>query len=96
MNKLKTGLGLLLGLFSAVLLFDGVQTIVATSGVVRGSEFGMLITLTNKLGYLTVWLAFYTFWRLAPAPVPALPKAADSANTADRTPSDDTPENPPR
>lgn len=62
-------LGALLALLSLNLIWQGTHEISATSGVVTGSEFGMLITLANQLGGVRVWLGTFALWRITrPAP----------------------------
>lgn len=53
-----------LALFGAYLFLQGFITFGATSGVVSGSEFGMLITLANQAGLLMMWLALFAGWQL--------------------------------
>lgn len=57
-----------LSLFSVYLFLQGFITANATSGVVSGSEFGMLITLVNQAGLLMMWLALFAGWRLTVRP----------------------------
>lgn len=46
-------------LFSIVMILNGLTTWFNTSGLVQGSEFGMLITITNRIGLLFIWLALF-------------------------------------
>lgn len=56
----------ILGLYSLYLLSKGFMVAIATSGMVQGGEFIMLITLTNLFGLFLIWVALFTFWRLIP------------------------------
>lgn len=49
-------------IMSIVLLGKGIFLVFATTGTVSGSEFGMLITIINILGFLFVWLAAFAFY----------------------------------
>lgn len=42
---------------------SGVGIVVATSGSVSGSEFGMLITLADLQGKILLWLAAFGIWQ---------------------------------
>ncbi len=66
MKKIKTGIAVTLAVLSAYMLVNGLSIFVNTSGVVQGSEFGMLITLANQLSLLMLWLALFALWRLVP------------------------------
>lgn len=52
-------LALALGLLSALMVFDGFAIYARTSGVVQGSEFGMLIALVNQISLIMVWLGLF-------------------------------------
>lgn len=67
MKKIKLGLAIILALYSVKMAFDALIVIANTTGVVEGSEFGMLITLAHQLGQVMLWLALYSLWRLVPA-----------------------------
>jgi hypothetical protein len=41
------------------MVFEGFTVFVNTSGLVQGSEFGMLITLAHQLSLVMVWLALF-------------------------------------
>lgn len=67
MKKIKYVIAGALALLSAYMVLNGVTIFVNTTGVVQGSEFGMLITLANQISLLMLWLALFAFWRLAPS-----------------------------
>lgn len=67
MQNVKTVLGWALGLLSAYMVFNGLVIFVNTSGVVQGSEFGMLITLANQISLVMVWLALFALRSLLPS-----------------------------
>lgn len=46
-------------ILSGYMVLTGLNTYIATSGLVQGSEFGMLITLANELSLVIIWLALY-------------------------------------
>lgn len=46
-------------LFSILMILNGLTTWFNTSGYVQGSEFGMLITIANRIGLLFIWLALF-------------------------------------
>lgn len=52
-------------LTSAVMLYQGGFIAYHTSGTVRGSEFQMLITLSNQFAYFMVWLASLAFFLIS-------------------------------
>lgn len=52
----------LLALLSLNLIWQGANEITATTGLVQGSEFGMLITLANQLGGVRAWLGTFALW----------------------------------
>ncbi|MEO1766023.1 hypothetical protein [Thiobacter aerophilum] len=52
----------LLVLLSLNLIWQGSLEISATTGLVQGSEFGMLITLANQMGGVRVWLGTFALW----------------------------------
>lgn len=54
----------LLALVSLDLVWVGGKEIVATSGSVMDSEFGMLITLVYQIGGLRLWLGLFALWLL--------------------------------
>lgn len=56
----------ILGLYSLYLLWKGFLVVTATSGMVQGTEFTMLITLANLFGLFLIWVALFTLWRLIP------------------------------
>ncbi len=66
MKKIKNILAIALALLSTYMLFNGATIFVNTSGMVQGSEFGMLITLANQVSLLMLWLALFALWRLVP------------------------------
>jgi len=70
MNGLKQFLGTLLGIASAWMIINGVSIAVQTMGRVTGSEFGMLITLSNLAANIILWLGLYGLWSLIPSAVP--------------------------
>lgn len=67
MKNAKTIIGWVLGLLSAYMIFDGLMIYINTSGYVQGSEFGMLITLTNQISLVMIWLALFALWFLFPS-----------------------------
>lgn len=56
---IKTLFDWALGLLSAYMFYNGIIIFINTSGVVRGSEFGMLITLVNQISLVMMWLALF-------------------------------------
>jgi hypothetical protein len=62
--KLMTGIFIAVNI---VILLYGFHYFVATLGTVRGSEFGMLITLVHIFGLLFIWLATFSFWTVGKA-----------------------------
>lgn len=42
---------------------SGIGIVMATSGSVSGSEFGMLITLADLQGKILLWLAAFGIWQ---------------------------------
>ena len=66
MQKIKNVLAVALALLSTYMVFNGAIIFVNTSGMVQGSEFGMLITLANQISLLMLWLALFALWRLVP------------------------------
>lgn len=67
MQKIKNILAVALALLSLYMLFNGTSIFLNTSGMVQGSEFGMLITLANQVSLLMIWLALFALWRLVPS-----------------------------
>lgn len=67
MKKVKNVIAVALALLSAYMILNGLTIFVNTSGVVQGSEFGMLITLANQISLLMLWLSLFALWRLAPS-----------------------------
>lgn len=67
MKKVKNAIAVALALLSAYMVLNGLTIFINTSGVVQGSEFGMLITLANQISLLMLWLSLFAFWRLAPS-----------------------------
>lgn len=67
MKKVKNVIAVALALLSAYMVLNGLTIFINTSGVVQGSEFGMLITLANQISLLMLWLSLFAFWRLAPS-----------------------------
>jgi len=59
LSYIKTLVDWILGLLSAYMIYDGIIIFINTSGLVRGSEFGMLITLVNQISLVMVWLALF-------------------------------------
>jgi len=58
-TKVSTGF---LILTSVMMLYRGVSIAYLTSGLVRGGEFQMLLTLSNQFAYFMVWLASLAFF----------------------------------
>lgn len=56
---LRTGLSIALAFLSVLMIVDGALTYAAMQGVVQGSEFGMLLTLTGKISPIMLWLALF-------------------------------------
>ena len=67
MKYVKTAIGWALGLLSAYMVFEGLIIFVNTSGVVQGSEFGMLITIAHQISLVMVWLALFALRSLLPS-----------------------------
>lgn len=57
-------LGGAIAVWSLLLIKSGAGYIIATSGYVTGSEFGMLITLVSIGGDLMIWLGLFSLWTL--------------------------------
>lgn len=66
MKMLKIILVIVLALWSVLMLLDGGRQVIATTGMVQGSEFGMLISISNQLGEVMIWLALFAIWRVVP------------------------------
>lgn len=66
MKNIKTILTWALGFLSAYMVFNGFAIFINTSGIVQGSEFGMLITLANQLSLVMIWLALFALRSLLP------------------------------
>lgn len=66
MQALRTTLGVLLSIVGAWLILNGVFVVIGTLGAVSGSEFGMLITLTNVVSSLAVWVGLFGLWTIIP------------------------------
>jgi len=43
-------------------IYSGLETAIATTGYVRGSEFGMQITIANLLAKMLTWMGLYFIW----------------------------------
>jgi hypothetical protein len=54
----------ILALLSLNLIWSGVSETAATTGIVQGTKFGMLISLVNQMGSLHVWLGVFAIWLL--------------------------------
>lgn len=61
-NKIAT---VFLALTSIVILYQGLIIAYHTSGIVRGGEFQMLITLSNQFAYFMIWLASLAFFLIS-------------------------------
>lgn len=59
-KTIKNVLAWALGLLSIYMIINGLIVFTNTSGVVQGSEFGMLITLANQMSLVMVWLALFS------------------------------------
>lgn len=70
MKYIKRFIGLTLGILSAYMVLNGFTIFQNTSGVVQGSEFGMLITLANQMSLTMIWLALFALWSLLPGSQP--------------------------
>ena len=66
MKAMKLTLAVLLGIASAWIVLNGVSITLQTMGRVSGSEFGMLITLTNLIASISLWLGLFGFWVITP------------------------------
>ena len=66
MEGLKITLGWLLGLSSLWLILDGLLIVVQTMGRVQGSEFSVLITMTNVVASIAVWMGLFALWMIIP------------------------------
>ena len=64
LKKLKTIVITALCVASALMLYKGAEFFFATTGFVRGSEFGMLITIVNQISLIMIWLALFAMWKL--------------------------------
>ena len=60
MSKSKKAALVFLCLTTVIMLYKGLVIASATSGTVYGTEFSMLITLSNQFSYFMVWLASLT------------------------------------
>jgi hypothetical protein len=67
MKKVKTILAIALALLSAYIGLNGLTIFVSTSGVVQGSQFGILVTIANQISLLMLWLSLFAFWKLVPS-----------------------------
>jgi hypothetical protein len=67
MKKLKSVITIALAFLSGYMGLKGLGIFITTSDVVKGSEFGMLVTLVNQISLLMLWLSLFAFWRLAPS-----------------------------
>ena len=65
MKIFKNVIASALALLSGYMVLNGLSTFITTSGVVKGSEFGMLIAIANQISLLMLWLSLFTFWKLA-------------------------------
>jgi len=63
---LRIALGVLLGLVSLWLIFNGAMIVFQTMGTVRGSEFSILITMTNIIASMAVWMGIFALWKIIP------------------------------
>ena len=43
-------------------IYSGLKIVILTTGYVRGSEFGMQITIVNLLGKMLIWMGLYFIW----------------------------------
>jgi hypothetical protein len=50
---------------SIVIFLLGWVTLRSTEGVVRGTEFTLLIAILNKIGWLMLWFAAFAAWSIA-------------------------------
>jgi hypothetical protein len=66
MKGLKTTIAILLGLMGCWLVVNGITIILQTMGPIFGTEFSMLITITNVLSGVAAWLGLYGLWQLIP------------------------------
>lgn len=66
LTKIRKYAGWGLIALSVYMVYDGILLFISTSGSVRGSEFGMQITLVNMLSLVLLWLALFTFWKVVP------------------------------
>ena len=64
LKKMKTIITITLCGVSAFMLYKGAEFFFATTGLVRGSEFGMLITIVNQTSLIMIWLALFAVWKL--------------------------------
>lgn len=62
LNKLS---GVALLILSAYMLLSGLAVFVSTQGVVRGSEFSMLITIAGQIAQVMLWLGLFAFWTVS-------------------------------
>ena len=67
MKAMKLTLAVFLGLASAWIVLNGVSITLQTMGRVSGSEFGMLITLTNLIASIALWLGLFGLWAIIPS-----------------------------
>lgn len=53
---------ILLGIY---MVLDGIDVMIGTSGVVRGSEFGMMITLASQISQIVLMVGLFSLRKLA-------------------------------
>jgi len=49
---------------SCFMIFDGVELFMRTWGIVRSTEFQMLIIIVHILSVMMIWVAIYTFKKI--------------------------------
>lgn len=62
LNKLS---GIALLILSAYMLLSGLAVFYNTQGVVRGSEFSVLITIAGQISQVMLWLGLFAFWAVS-------------------------------
>jgi hypothetical protein len=70
MHHAKQFAGWTLVAVSVFMVLNGAIIYSNTFGIVRGTEFQMLITIANQLGTVMIWLGLLAIWLVLPAKAP--------------------------
>jgi hypothetical protein len=66
MQEIRKAMAFLLGLIGTWMMINGTMIAMQTMGRVTGTEFSMLIAVTNQLGLVLVWLGLFGLWTVMP------------------------------